>query len=126
MTETERKFYTALSTAVKPQLEIFSKVRLEDIIIVPTQTPNREAHRNRIKSSHIDFVLADPHTSKILLAIELDDPSHQQPHRKERDQFKDNALQAANVPLLRISTQPQYNPQKLRQLIETTTKHVLM
>ena len=51
-------------------------------------TPDRgiaAALHNKIDRKSIDFVLCDPNTYKVQLAIELDDRSHD--HRQDRDDF---------------------------------------
>ncbi len=63
----------------------------------------------------MDFVLCDPRTFAILLAIELDDRTHQtDPRRRERDVFVDGALAAAGVPLLRVPVQRSYDVRALQ------------
>ncbi len=55
---------------------------------------------NSIKSKHVDFVICD----KNLMAkwiIELDDSSHQNPDRAERDIFVDKSLTDCGYSILR-------------------------
>jgi len=70
-----------------------------------------------ISSKQIDFVLCEPHSTRIVLAIELDDESHGLADRRERDKFLDNAMQAAGVPLLRVVAAPSYDVATLREAI---------
>ena len=55
------------------------------------------------------------HPSKRPLHVLMD---RQLPDRIERDEFLDNAMRAAGVPLLRISTAPGYDDVALRVAIE--------
>ena len=68
---------------------------------------------------HCDFVLADEETLAVVLAIELDDRSHWQPDAIRRDQFKDAALFAAGVSILRVKV-GRYDVGELRALVLAT------
>lgn len=57
---------------------------------------------NRISAKHLDFILCDPQSCAVKLAIELDDASHDSAKRQARDTFLDAACQSAGLPLLRI------------------------
>jgi len=52
-----------------------------------------------------------------ILAIELDDSSHREGRRRERDSFVDDALSAAELPLLRVPVRRSYSPQELADVI---------
>ncbi len=51
----------------------------------------------------LDFVPADAETTEPRLVVELDDRSHRRADARERDAFKDGALRAAGVPVLRVT-----------------------
>jgi hypothetical protein len=110
-TPAERAFFNALRRAVGSEFLIFGKIRLADII-QPRRPLSRQRYfqaLGRVTSKHIDFVLCDPRTLEIVVAIELDDRTHQtQPRRRERDVFVDGSLAAAGVPLLRVPVQRSY------------------
>ncbi len=55
---------------------------------------------NRICQLSVDFLVLKPDTS-IVVAVELDDPSHDRPDRRDADVRKEHALWSAGVPLLR-------------------------
>lgn len=59
----------------------------------------------------MDFVLCDPETSRPIIAIELDDPSHARPDRIERDEMIDKAFKDAELPLLHIRAAYRYDPE---------------
>ena len=113
MTHAERSFYGVLLMAADGQIQVFSKVRLADIISVKKGTEKRQSHFNRIQSKHVDFLLCDPDDTRPLLVIELDDASHKRAERKDRDAFVDQALDAAGLPILRIPAQRTYSPNEL-------------
>jgi hypothetical protein len=53
--------------------------------------------------------LCDWKTTEILLAVELDDRSHQLAHRRRRDTFLNDALSAAGIPLVRFQAASRYD-----------------
>lgn len=118
LTKAELKFYHALSAAVEGKWSVCAMVRLADLIRVRPKAPSHQAWLNRIRAKHIDFVLCDRGSMEARLAIELDDASHERADRIERDQFVDDALQSAGLPILRIKVAKEYDPAELRQSIK--------
>lgn len=118
VTKAELRFYRALQKAAAADFEIFAMVRIADVLTVPQQTSQRRKWMGKILAKHVDFVLCDPATLAPLLAIELDDSSHDRPDRKERDEFVDHAFESAGLPLLRIRNGSSYDAGALRQLID--------
>lgn len=101
LTNAEIKFYHVLNKVIPDTQSISCKVRLADIIQC-SQKNWRKGFGYKIAAKHIDFLIFDIETSRIILCIELDDKSHTLPHRIQRDIFVNNALQKATVPFLRI------------------------
>jgi very-short-patch-repair endonuclease len=89
--------------------KIFAKVRLADLLYVPSRTNNRVSYYNRIQSKHVDFVICDIKYLKPVLVIELDDSTHNRQDRSERDEFVNKALTCSNLPVLRVPAQYTYN-----------------
>lgn len=118
LTPAELKFYSALKRAVPADAAIMMKVRMADIINCDDRNW-RAGWGPKISAKHIDFVLIDPKTTRILLAIELDDSTHYtNPDRIERDQFVNKAFEFAGVPLLRVNVQKLYNISTLATSIQ--------
>lgn len=117
--QAEARFFEALREAV-PEFNVFGKVHLEDVITVQRGLPRSEwqAARNRIKPRHLDFVLTDPASSWIVCVIELDDSSHQSKRAQRADDFKDRALAAARVPVLRIRASSSYSVYELQRRVQ--------
>jgi len=118
LTPAERSFYEVLRGVVGDDVHLFAKVRLADLVWLPRAMDNRQAHLNRITSKHIDFVLCERHSLAPLLAVELDDSSHQARDRRQRDVFVNEVLQAAGLPLLRVPVQRSYVPEEVAELID--------
>ncbi|MEX0775328.1 MAG: DUF2726 domain-containing protein [Phycisphaeraceae bacterium] len=117
LSRAERSFFGVLGQALGAQYLIFAKVRLADLLWMPRGTQQRQAHFNRIQSKHVDFLLCDRASVRPLLVIELDDASHDEPDRRERDNFLDAALQAAGLPVIHVPAQATYNTNHVRQNI---------
>ena len=122
LTESELAFFRSLQEAAGGNWGIFAMVRLADLIQVRSQTPKPQPWRNRIHAKHIDFVLCDHGTMEAKLAIELDDRSHDRPDRIRRDQFVEDALAAASLPLLRVKVAESYDSDRLRRSIRERVK----
>lgn len=108
----EFSFYKVLSSIVGARLVIQSKVRLADIFFVARPNEN-VAYLNRIAQKHLDFLVCDSITMKPLFGIELDDASHRQNNRQERDDFVEKVCRVAGLPLLRFPVQREYNPREI-------------
>jgi very-short-patch-repair endonuclease len=118
LTPAEINFLRSLQIAVREDWQIFSMVRLADLIKVRPKTRKFQTWQNRIAGKHIDFVLCDNETLEVKLAIELDDGSHRRADRQERDRFVNTALAAAGLPLLRIRVEEKYETSVIRKDIE--------
>jgi hypothetical protein len=103
---------------------IQSKVRLADVFFVARPNENAAAF-NRIAQKHIDFLVCHPVTMKPLLGIELDDQSHKQNNRQERDGFVDQVFLTAGLPLLRFPVQAEYNSREIAAQIAPLLKDKL-
>jgi very-short-patch-repair endonuclease len=92
-----------------------AQVRLADVLKVKSGLDNstRSSASNRIKAKHLDFVACDPSDMSVKFAIELDDSSHKQTKRMERDAFLNDAMQSAGIPLHRFGVKREYDPQEV-------------
>lgn len=113
LTAAEQAFFAVLEPIVRSSCMISSKVRLADLFDV-RKGRGQQAAFNKICSKHIDFVLTDPGTSRILCGIELDDSSHNRTDRIARDTFVNELFAAQGLPLLRVPVAWTYYPQALR------------
>ena len=113
----EKTFYQTLKITLKNEYEIFSKVKLIDLLNIDT---NKEywKYKGKVAQQHIDFILCDPKELKIKLAIELDGNSHDSKKQKKKDEFKDEVLETINIPILRIRTKQSYDPKRLYEQIK--------
>lgn len=93
-------------------LNLFSQVALYEIV----NSVNIKDF-NKIKSKTIDFVITDVN-GKILICLELDDPTHLKAKRQERDNFIETLFKELNINLMRIPVQSYYNMQNIERKIK--------
>ena len=113
LTKNELKFYKILKQITnKLGYSLFCQVSLYQIV-------NSKDYRdfNKIKSKSIDFVLTQENC-KILLCIELDDPTHEKKKRIERDNFINKLFEELEIKYLRIPVQNFYNIEELENKIK--------
>ena len=119
-TPAERSFLGVLDHLISSDYRVFGKVRAADVMQV-TKGMSRSTWQhafNRIQSKHFDFVICRASDSAIILLIELDDKSHNNNSRVERDAFVEQAAVAASLPLLRIRCQRSYQPSEIAILLK--------
>lgn len=85
--------------AEKLGLQICPKVRLLDLV-EPRRGEGFMSALGKIQSKHVDFVICDQNLY-IKAIIELDDNSHDQPDRQERDRFVDDVLTSVGYKVIR-------------------------
>mgnify|MGYP003346152918 FL=1 len=117
LTPAERSFYGVLLKAVGDRAIVFAKVRVSDLLFVPGGE-GRRGHENRINMKHVDFVLCSPDTVRPIAAIELDDSSHKRADRVKRDDFLNEAFEAARLPLIRFAVRHQYEIHEIARNLE--------
>ena len=94
-------FYDLKQIAGDCEMTLLSKVRLADFIFLPKQTKNYITWLNKITAKHIDFLLCDK-AMRPLLAIELDDGSHERAERIERDKFVDKVYDNIGLDVIHV------------------------
>jgi len=104
----EREFYKALMEEVGNEYQVFAKVRLGDFVFLANEPADKKYHRNQIQCKHVDFLLCNKVSHQPLMAIELDDSSHDKYDRRESDQFKSRLFSEVGLRLLRIQVQQSY------------------
>ena len=118
LSKAENSFYNVLLNVLENEdIYVCPMVRLADVIYT-SDTENRQRYFNKIQSKHIDFLLCNKQFLNPLLAIELDDSSHNQSDRVKRDDFFNNALKSAGLPLLRIKASYSYSPSSVKEQID--------
>ncbi|MEN3941889.1 DUF2726 domain-containing protein [Prosthecobacter sp. SYSU 5D2] len=122
LTPAERSFFGVLQPLLPPHHYLVFKVRLADIITPAGRLSRPDWQRafNGVSAKHIDFLLCRSDDLSPVMAIELDDRSHQKKDRADRDGFVEAALKSAHLPLLRVDAQKSYTPSELREKLIST------
>lgn len=96
-TKNEYYFYKKLQEIAEAKnLIAFAKVRLADFVEV-TNKKEYMKYFAKIRSKHVDFLLLDKDTLNIVMAIELDDGSH----NENKDEFKNKLFEQIKINLIR-------------------------
>lgn len=102
MTDTEVIFFHKLQSAL-PEYHIFVQVQLSRIINASSeQASERSFWFNRICRQSVDYVIVDVDAQTTLVAIELDDWTHNSKSRQKADDKKDKALASAGIAIVRF------------------------
>lgn len=130
MNESEQALFINLQKALGDAYIVLSKIRIEDFVDVDKKNISNNSHwglRGKIKSRHVDFLVCNHATTKPLLAIELDGKSHNDPRRKNRDQFIDELYGAIGLPIEHIQVGGNFLElsQKLQEVLATQESHLL-
>ncbi len=117
-TKAEINFLKTLEKiVVNPNIAIFGKVRIADIITPAEKTNTKEWWQlfGKISSKHVDYVLCDKNDYSVICVIELNDSSHNTAKAKQRDAFVREAYQSANIELIEVKARRYYNVDKVRE-----------
>jgi hypothetical protein len=118
MSKAERSFFGVLEQATdSSKYYIFPQVSLSNLVTVEKGTGSYQAFHNKVDRKSVDFALFERSTISPVLAIELDDSSHDREDRQERDAFVDQVLAKAGLPLLHVRAQADYDTKQLAALI---------
>ena len=99
----ERSAFSTLAVQLRPGQHLCPQVRLADFLKV--DAPDQKgfwAGFNPIARKSLDFVVVDLASGEAVLAIELDDKTHDHADRQKRDSLVKHALHEADVPLVRF------------------------
>lgn len=121
LNEKEQVLFHRLIEAM-PACYILAQVRLADIVGIK-KCENRQSWLNKVSRKSVDFVICNK-SFAVLACIELDGKTHQEEDRQKADESKDNALQAASIPIVRIETSKIPSVEEIKTLLEKAVLHV--
>ncbi len=113
----EHEFFDILGEILGNKYHIFTQVHLPTIIDHKIVGQTWKAAFSHINGKSVDFVICDKVNIKPLLAIELDDKSHDRLDRIERDSEVERMLHEAGMPLLRFRNDGSFNKEEISRLI---------
>lgn len=121
LTPAERAFFGVLQEALASQFYLFAKVRIADIVQPAKRlaAQQRRSAFNRISAKHVDFVICELQTFRVVGAVELDDRSHNRSDRQTRDAFVDSIFNSVGIPIIRFPARQSYSAQQIRDTVET-------
>ncbi|MBC7787021.1 MAG: DUF2726 domain-containing protein [Methylophilaceae bacterium] len=118
LTRTETIFYHRLVETL-PEFIVLAQVQLSSFLKVDrVQTNNKNFSKwfNPISQQSIDFLICTKDFN-IVAAVELDDKTHLKIKAKERDNKKNNNLEAAKVPLIRWHAEDMPKSEEIKQAL---------
>ena len=99
-----------------PDHYVMAQVRLADIVGVK-KSDSWQAWFNKISRKSVDFVICNK-SFVVLACIELDGKTHEQEGRQKADNSKDEALNAAGVPIVRIDANKLPPTNEIKAMLE--------
>lgn len=91
LTDNEREFFYRLCNALPPY-HVFPQVSANALLKVNDGTPKQKyVTRNRFSQKHVDYVVCERETLRVIALIELDDRTH----RAEKDNARDAMFKMA-------------------------------
>lgn len=121
LSQGEAVFFSVLKRALAGRYLIAPKVRAADLLHCSTKAWEA-GFGHYVSRHHLDFVLCDQRTTEVLAAIELDDKSHSQKQRRDRDEFLNRAFCDAALPLIRFRAAARYDQQLIAEIIEQSLR----
>lgn len=116
LSKCESNFYNSLKPVCdKYGYVICPKVGLKDFIAVTSKKDYLKWFR-KISQKHVDFLICDKNL-KPLMAIELDDSSHELEQARKNDEFKNELYKELNFPLVRVRAAQYYRYQDIDSFI---------
>ncbi|EHK6025109.1 TPA: DUF2726 domain-containing protein [Vibrio parahaemolyticus] len=107
----EQEFYKVLLDILPNQYVVHCQVSMMALV-----QPVNFKDNSKTWAKRVDFVITDRDT-KVIAVIELDDSSHRQKKRQERDSYV-NAAFAGHHKLLRFEAMGSYDPTNIASVIE--------
>ena len=116
VTPAELNFYRVLTRVLAGRGHVLAQVALNRVLFLPGQ-PARGSWSNKMRGRSLDFLVCDPATLRPMVAIELDDSSHDRPDRRARDDDVERLLSAAGLPFVRFKCRRTYHTQSVADAV---------
>lgn len=118
MSKPEQACFNVFKEIIGEKYYIFPQIHLPTFLDHKIVGQNWFGAFRHIDEKSVDFVLADKQTFLPVLAVELDEKSHEQPIRQDRDKEVERILDDAKMPLLRIRNEDLRDKKELLKKIE--------
>ncbi|MEZ9231473.1 DUF2726 domain-containing protein [Vibrio amylolyticus] len=114
----ETAIYNALVSAVGEHGVVLAKVNLSSVLApVAVDKKGWFVANNRIAKSYFDFVICDPRSLEVRVAIELDNGKELDKGKVDRQKLLMHVCNTANIPLIGTSIKHSYQVGRLRRLL---------
>lgn len=117
MTNAEKEFFDRLVSFTQDDYYVFPQIHLSAILNHKVKGQNWKGAFSSINGKSVDYVICDKLHCKTLLAIELDDSTHDSAPRVERDANVERMLSEAGVPLIRFKNLASMQPGDIQQQV---------
>ena len=102
MTGAEARLYKELQRTLPEGQYIVPQAHLSMFLDHRVKGQDWRAAFSKINGKSVDFLIVESETNRPILAIELDDTTHERDDRMARDQFVETILHEAGIPLKRM------------------------
>lgn len=117
MSRAEHEFFDILVEVVGNQYYVFPQIHLSTILDNKVVGQNWRGAFRHIDEKSVDFVICDKAYIKPILAIELDDRTHEREDRKGRDGEVERILNESGLSLLRFGNNGSFNTEEIKRSI---------
>lgn len=117
ITRPEHEFFNILVEILGNKYHVFTQVHLPTILDHKIVGQNWRAAFSHINGKSVDFVICDMEYIKPLLAIELDDKSHESEDRISRDSEVERIMNEAGMTLVRFENHGSFNKDEIKKTI---------
>jgi very-short-patch-repair endonuclease len=117
MSRAEHEFFDILVEVIGNQYYVFPQIHLSTILDNKVVGQNWRGAFRHIDEKSVDFVVCDKAYIKPILAIELDDRTHEREDRKGRDGEVERILNESELALLRFGNNGSFNKEEIKRLI---------
>lgn len=117
MTKSEHEFFDILIDIAGDQYYIFPQIHLSTFLDNKIVGQNWRAAFKHINEKSVDYIICDKSYIKPIIAIELDDKTHEKDDRKERDYEVERILKEAGLILLRFKNNGFFNREEIKESI---------
>lgn len=119
MSEHERLLFDNLRVVLGTTYDVYPQIKLDKIFGVERQRAYKYylGWLRRINQKSVDFLVVKRDTQSPIFAIELDDSSHEDENRIDRDKFVGELFKRNNFPLIRFNA-GQYRVEELKVVLK--------
>lgn len=122
VTPVEKWMYNIIKDELTEEYFVAPKVGIKDFVGVKKGN-NYMKYFGHIAQRHIDFLVCKKDTLSPAFGIEIDDTSHEQQNRKDRDQENDQIYNAIGIKVLHMPTK--IKEEELRDIIKNAITPVV-